>query len=329
MSGLDQAFANINQQFGKGSIFRLGDKADGEFDVISTGSIGLDRATGIGGVPRGRMVEIFGPESSGKTTLALHIIANAQQTGGSCAVVDAEHALDPAYCRRLGINTDDLYVAQPDTGEEGLEIADTLVRSGGVAVLVIDSVAALVPRAEIEGDMGDSHVGLQPRLMSQACRKLTGAVSDTGTVFIWINQLRSKIGVMFGPSETTTGGRAIPFFSSMRFDVRKIETLKDALGATGARTRVKVVKNKLAPPFKTAEFDIRYGTGVSRTGELIDLGIEHKIIEKKGSWLSIPCATGGAIQLGQGKEQARLAITNTPENAHRIEQALKEIWNGG
>lgn len=315
--GLDEAFDNINKAFGKGAIFRLGDDAKESIDVISTGSIGLDRALGVGGVPRGRIVEIFGPESSGKTTLALHIVANAQKAGGTCAVIDAEHALDPSYAGRLGVDVGALLVAQPDTGEQGLEISDTLVRSGGVAVLVVDSVAALVPRAEIEGDMGDSHVGLHARLMSQACRKLTGAAEKTNTTIIFINQLRMKIGILFGNPEVTTGGKALPFYASVRMDVRKIETLKQKDEATGSRTRVKVVKNKCAAPFKTAEFDILWGQGISHESELIDLGLAQGVVKKSGAWFSY-----GEKQLGQGKENARLKLMEDPALAAEIERLL-------
>ena len=288
-------------------------------EAISTGSISLDRALGINGVPKGRIVEIFGPESSGKTTLALHIIANAQAAGGTCAIVDAEHALDPAYARRLGVDVDNLFVAQPDTGEQGLEIADALVRSGDVSVLLVDSVAALVPRAEIEGDMGDSHVGLHSRLMSQAMRKMTGSIEKTGTVAIFINQLRMKIGVMFGSPETTTGGRALPFYSSVRMDIRKIETLKQGDEVVGSRTRVKVVKNKMAPPFRLAEFDILYGSGISRESELLDLGVAHKVLDKRGAWYYY-----GEDKLGQGRENSRLALVQAPAVAALIEASVRE-----
>src|SRR3712207_6422622 len=294
---LDMALTQIDKQFGKGSVMRLGDNAAQAIKVIPTGSIALDIARGIGGLPRGRVIEVYGPEASGKTTVALHAVANAQAAGGIAAFIDAEHALDPEYAKALGVNTDDLLVSQPDTGEQALEIADMLVRSGALDIIVIDSVAALVPRAEIEGEMGDSHVGLQARLMSQALRKMTGALNGSNTTAIFINQLREKIGVMFGSPETTTGGRALKFYASVRLDVRRIETLKDGTDMVGNRTRVKVVKNKVAPPFKQAEFDILYGVGISREGSLIDVGVEQAIIRKSGAWY-----TYEGDQLGQGKE---------------------------
>ncbi|HKN42002.1 MAG TPA: recombinase RecA, partial [Sphingomicrobium sp.] len=294
---LEAALAQIDRAFGKGSAMKLGSREKMEIDTTSTGSLGLDIALGVGGLPRGRVIEIYGPESSGKTTLALHAIAEAQKTGGTAAFVDAEHALDPVYAKKLGVDIDELIVSQPDTGEQALEIVDTLVRSNAVDVLVIDSVAALVPRAEIEGEMGDSHVGLQARLMSQALRKMTGALNNSNTTMIFINQLREKIGVMFGSPETTTGGRALKFYSSVRLDVRRIETLKDGTDMVGNRTRVKVVKNKVAPPFKQAEFDIMYGKGISREGGLIDVGVEAGIVRKAGAW-----DTYEGDQLGQGKE---------------------------
>jgi recombination protein RecA len=314
---LAAALSQIEKAHGKGSVMRLGDDARVPIEVIPTGSIALDVALGIGGLPRGRVVEIYGPESSGKTTVALHAIASAQADGGICAFIDAEHALDPDYASKLGVDTDALLVSQPDNGEQALEIADTLVRSGALALIVIDSVAALTPRAEIEGEMGDSHVGLQARLMSQALRKMTGALSGAGTTAIFINQLREKIGVMFGSPETTTGGRALKFYSSVRLDVRRIETLKDGSEMVGNRTRVKVVKNKVAPPFKQAEFDIIYGQGISREGSLIDMGVECGIIRKAGAWF-----TYEADQLGQGKENARNFLRNNPEVATEIETRI-------
>ena len=314
---LEAALAQIEKQHGKGSVMRLGDEVRQPIEVIPTGSIALDVALGIGGLPRGRVVEIYGPESSGKTTVALHVIANAQAAGGICAFIDAEHALDPDYAARLGVDTDALLVSQTDNGEQALEIADMLVRSGAMALVVIDSVAALTPRAEIEGEMGDSHVGLQARLMSQALRKMTGALSGAGTTAIFINQLREKIGVMFGSPETTTGGRALKFYSSVRLDVRRIETLKDGSDMVGNRTRVKVVKNKVAPPFKQAEFDIIYGQGISREGSLIDLGVETGLVRKAGAWF-----TYEADQLGQGKENARTYLKKNPEVANEIETRI-------
>jgi recombination protein RecA len=316
---LDVALAQIDKQFGKGSVMRLGDDSRPPVQVIPTGSIALDVALGIGGLPRGRIVEIYGPESSGKTTVALHAVAQAQASGGIAAFIDAEHALDPDYAKALGVDTDALLVSQPDTGEQALEIADMLIRSGALDVIVIDSVAALVPRAEIEGEMGDSHVGLQARLMSQALRKITSALNNAGTTAIFINQLREKIGVMFGSPETTTGGKALKFYASVRLDVRRIETLKDGSDAVGNRTRVKVVKNKMAPPFKQAEFDIIYGVGISREGSLIDMGVEHGFIRKSGSWY-----TYDGDQLGQGKENARSFLRDNPDLADEIEKKIKE-----
>lgn len=316
---LDVAMAQIEKQFGKGSLMRLGDHAAVPIEVIPTGSIALDLALGIGGLPRGRVVEIYGPESSGKTTVALHAVASAQAAGGVAAFIDAEHALDPEYARALGVDTDALLVSQPDTGEQALEIADMLIRSGALAIIVIDSVAALVPRAEIEGEMGDSHVGLQARLMSQALRKITGALSNSGTTAIFINQLREKIGVMFGSPETTTGGKALKFYASVRLDVRRIETLKDGTEAVGNRTRVKVVKNKVAPPFKQAEFDIVYGQGISREGSLIDVGVDQGLIKKSGAWY-----TYDGDQLGQGKENVRTFLQDNPDMADEIEKKIKE-----
>ncbi|MCD7100971.1 recombinase RecA [Pseudoclavibacter sp. 13-3] len=315
---LDTALAQIDRQFGKGSVMRLGSDERAPVEVIPTGSIALDAALGIGGLPRGRIVEIYGPESSGKTTVALHALANAQKNGGIAAFIDAEHALDPDYAHKLGVDIDQLLVSQPDTGEQALEIADMLIRSGSIDVIVIDSVAALVPRAELEGDMGDSHVGLQARLMSQALRKLTGALSHSKTTAIFINQLREKVGVFFGSPETTSGGKALKFYASVRLDIRRIETLKDSGSAVGNRTRVKVVKNKMAPPFKQAEFDILYGEGISREGSLIDYGVENGFVRKSGAWY-----TYEGEQLGQGKENARQFLKDHTEIADEIETKIK------
>ncbi|MCX2953455.1 recombinase RecA [Lentzea sp. NEAU-D7] len=316
---LELALAQIDKQFGKGSVMRLGEEGRAPIAVIPTGAIALDVALGIGGLPRGRVVEIYGPESSGKTTVALHAVANAQRNGGIAAFIDAEHALDPEYAKKLGVDTDALLVSQPDTGEQALEIADMLVRSGALDILVIDSVAALVPRAEIEGEMGDNHVGLQARLMSQALRKITGALSASNTTAIFINQLREKIGVMFGSPETTTGGKALKFYASVRLDVRRIETLKDGGEPVGNRTRVKVVKNKVAPPFKQAEFDILYGKGISREGSLIDMGVDQGILRKSGAWY-----TYEGDQLGQGKENARKFLLDNPDIANEVEKRIKD-----
>jgi len=305
---VDSAMLQIERQFGKGSIMKLGSRPILEVPVISTGSIALDKALGVGGLPRGRVIEVYGPESSGKTTLALHAVANAQKQGGIAAFVDAEHALDVVYARKLGVNCDELLVSQPDTGEQALEIADMLVRSGAIDILVIDSVAALVPRAEIEGEMGDSHMGLQARLMSQALRKLTGTISKTMTSIIFINQIRMKIGVVFGNPETTTGGNALKFYSSVRLDIRRSTAIKDGQEITGNRTRVKVVKNKMAPPFKNAEFDIMYGEGISRTGDLLDVGVEEGIIDKSGSWYSY-----NGERIGQGRENVKAFLTDNPD----------------
>jgi len=321
---LDAALAQIERQFGKGSVMRLGDEGRAPIDVIPTGAIALDVALGIGGLPRGRIVEIYGPESSGKTTVALHAVASVQAMGGLAAFIDAEHALDPDYAQRLGVDLDNLYVSQPDTGEQALEIMDTLVRSGAIDLVVIDSVAALVPRAEIEGEMGDSHVGLQARLMSQALRKMAGALSNTGTTAIFINQLREKIGVMFGSPETTTGGKALKFYSSVRLDVRRIETLKGGTEAVGNRTRIKVVKNKVAPPFKQAEFDILYGEGISREGSLIDIGVDTGLVRKSGAWY-----TYEGDQLGQGKENARTFLKDNPDLSNELEKRIKEALGIG
>jgi len=319
---LDLAISQIDRQFGKGSIMRLGDNKD-KVDVpaISTGALSLDMALGVGGVPRGRVVEIFGPESSGKTTLALHVIAEAQKTGGMAAFIDAEHAMDAQYARILGVNTDDLLVSQPDTGEQALEITETLVRSGALDVIVIDSVAALVPRAEIEGEMGDAQMGLQARLMSQALRKLTGAISKSKTCVVFINQIREKIGVMFGNPETTTGGRALKFYSSVRIDIRRIGSIKEGTEIVGNRTKAKIVKNKVAPPFKSAEFDIMYGEGISRMGDLIDLATEHGVIEKSGTWYSF-----GEDRIGQGRENVKrfLMQEENRDIALKVERMVKE-----
>ncbi|MDR1392750.1 MAG: recombinase RecA [Bifidobacteriaceae bacterium] len=321
---LASALAQIDRQYGKGSIMRLGDEAHAPVEVIPTGSIALDLALGIGGLPRGRIVEIYGPESSGKTTVALHAVANAQKNGGIAAFIDAEHALDPEYAARLGVDTDELLVSQPDTGEQALEIADMLVRSGAIDIVVIDSVAALVPKAEIEGEMGDSHVGLQARLMSQAMRKMTGALAVSGTTAVFINQLREKVGVFFGSPETTTGGKALKFYASVRLDVRRIETLKEGTTPVGNRTRVKVVKNKVAAPFKQAEFDILYGQGISREGGLIDLGVEHGLVRKSGAWF-----TYGEDQLGQGKENARAFLRDNPGLADELEAKIRQLLGIG
>jgi len=316
---LESALAQIDRQFGKGSVMRLGSDERAPVEVVPTGSIALDVALGIGGIPRGRIVEIYGPESSGKTTLTLHAIANAQRAGGIAAFIDAEHALDPGYAQKLGVDIDALLVSQPDTGEQALEIADMLIRSGAIDLVVIDSVAALVPEAEIKGEMGDSHVGLQARLMSQALRKITGGLNQTKTTAIFINQLREKIGVFFGSPETTAGGKALKFYASVRLDIRRIETLKDGTEAVGNRTRVKVVKNKMAPPFKQAEFDILYGVGISREGSLIDFGVEHGIVKKSGAWY-----TYEGDQLGQGKENARNFLIKNADVAAEIETKIKQ-----
>ncbi len=316
---LEAALSQIERSFGKGSIMKLGARENAvETDVISTGSLGLDIALGIGGLPRGRIIEIYGPESSGKTTLALHAIAEAQRSGGTCAFVDAEHALDPSYARKLGVNVDDLLISQPDAGEQALEIADTLVRSGAIDVLVVDSVAALVPRAELEGEMGDSHVGLHARLMSQALRKLTGSISKSRCTVIFINQIRLKIGVMFGNPETTTGGNALKFYASIRMDIRRIGAIKDRDTVVGNQTRVKVVKNKMAPPFRVVEFDIMYGEGVSKVGELLDLGVQAGVIEKSGAWFSYD-----GQRIGQGRENAKAFLRQNPEIAGAVENKIR------
>ncbi len=317
---LDAALGQIERAFGKGSVMKLGQRENVvDVDTVSTGSLALDIALGIGGLPRGRVVEIYGPESSGKTTLALHVIAEAQKAGGTCAFVDAEHALDPAYARKLGVDIEELLISQPDAGEQALEIADTLVRSGAIDVLVVDSVAALVPRAELEGEMGDTHVGLQARLMSQALRKLTGSISRSRCMVIFINQIRMKIGVMFGSPETTSGGNALKFYASVRLDIRRIGAIKDHENIVGNQTRVKVVKNKMAPPFKVVEFDIMYGEGISKTGELLDLGVEADIVEKSGSWFSYD-----GQRIGQGRENTKTFLRENPDLANSIEQKIRE-----
>ena len=315
---LDLAMKQIDKQFGKGAVMKMGDAPPVALDAVSTGSLTLDHALGIGGVPRGRIIEIYGPESSGKTTLATQIVAEAQKMGGTCAFIDAEHAFDPTYAEKLGVNTDELLMSQPDTGEQALEICDMLVRSGALDVVVVDSVAALVPKAEIEGEMGASHVGIQARLMSQALRKLTGTIKRTNTILIFINQIRMKIGVMFGSPETTSGGRALKFYSSVRMDIRRIGAIKDGQEVVGNRTRVKVVKNKVAPPFRQAEFDIIYGEGVSSLGELIDLGLEHDIISKSGSWYSY-----GDDTVGQGRDATKEWLRQNPEQREEVKQAVR------
>ena len=315
---LDAALSQIERNFGKGSAMKLGSREKIEIETISTGSLGLDIALGVGGLPRGRVIEIYGPESSGKTTLALHVIAEAQKNGGTAAFVDAEHALDPIYARKLGVDIDELIVSQPDTGEQALEIVDTLVRSNAIDVLVIDSVAALVPRAEIEGEMGDSHVGLQARLMSQSLRKLTGSISRSRCMVIFINQLRMKIGVMYGNPETTTGGNALKFYASVRLDIRRIGAIKDRDDVVGNSTRVKVVKNKVAPPFKQVEFDIMYGEGISKIGEVLDLGVKAGLVEKSGAWFSYD-----SVRIGQGRENAKIFLKENPEMADRLEKAIR------
>ena len=321
---LDAALSQIERSFGKGSIMRMGNKAaDSEIEVVSTGSLGLDLALGIGGLPKGRIIEIYGPESSGKTTLALHAIAEAQKRGGTCAFIDAEHALDPGYARKLGVNVDDLLISQPDAGEQALEICDTLVRSGAIDVLVVDSVAALVPRAELEGEMGDSHVGLHARLMSQALRKLTGSVSRSNTLLIFLNQIRLKIGVMFGNPETTTGGNALKFYASIRMEIRRVGAIKERDTTTGNQTRVKVVKNKMAPPFRQVEFDIMYGEGISKVGELIDLGVKAGVVEKSGAWFSCD-----SQRIGQGRENAKQFMRDNPAMADSVEKRIRAQASG-
>lgn len=320
-AALETALAQVEKSFGKGSAMRLGDRPEQDVEVIPTGALALDMALGIGGLPRGRIVEVYGPESSGKTTLALHVVANAQRNGGVAAFIDAEHALDPVYARKLGVDTDSLIVSQPDNGEQALEIADMLIRSGALDVIVIDSVAALVPKAEIEGDMGDSHVGLQARLMSQALRKMTGALSQAGTTAIFINQLREKIGVFFGNPETTTGGKALKFYASVRMDIRRIQTLKAGDEAIGNRTKVKVVKNKMAPPFKSAEFDVLYGEGISREGSVLDMALQTNVVKKSGSWF-----TYDGDQLGQGRENVRQFLKDNSAITDEIERKVKEAF---
>jgi recombination protein RecA len=313
------AIGQIEKSYGKGSVMRLGQHRAVDIEAVPTGSLGLDIALGIGGLPKGRIIEIFGPESSGKTTLTLHVIAEAQKKGGTCAFIDAEHALDPAYAKRLGVNIDELIISQPDTGEQALEISDTLVRSGAIDMIVIDSVAALVPKAEIEGEMGDSHMGLQARLMSQALRKLTASIARTNCIIIFINQIRMKIGVMFGNPETTTGGNALKFYASIRLDIRRVSSIKDKEELIGSQTKVKVVKNKVAPPFKTADFDIMYGTGISREGEIIDLGVKYEIIEKSGSWFSY-----NDIRIGQGRENVKQYLKEHSSICSEIEQMIRQ-----
>lgn len=322
LAAIESAMSQIEKQFGKGSIMRLGSSEVMKIEVISTGCLALDIALGVGGVPKGRIIEVYGPESSGKTTVALSIVAEAQKRGGAAAFIDAEHALDPSYAKKIGVDTDELIITQPDTGEQALEIAEALVRSNAIDVIVVDSVAALVPRAEIEGEMGDSHMGLQARLMSQALRKLTAAINKSKCVAIFINQLREKIGIMFGNPETTTGGRALKFYSSVRLDIRKIDTIKSGETFLGSRTRVKVTKNKVAPPFKQAEFDIMYNEGISREGSLIDIGVNEEIVQKGGSWFSYK-----DIKLGQGRENSKIYLKDNPEIALEIENQIREKYN--
>ena len=319
---IDTAMAQIEKMYGKGSIMRFGDRAELNVDYIPTGSLALDVALGIGGLPKGRIIEIYGPESSGKTTLALHVVAEAQKRGGEVAFVDAEHALDPTYARALGVNVEEMLISQPDTGEQALEITEALVRSGAIDVIVVDSVAALVPRAEIEGEMGDSYVGLPARLMSQALRKLTGAIGKTNTIVIFINQLREKVGVMYGNPEVTTGGRALKFYSSVRIDVRRIEALKNGSEIVGSRTRAKVVKNKVAPPFREAEFDIMYGEGIAHEGELLDLGVKLDLVQKAGSWFSM-----GETRIGQGRDAAKRYLQENPEAAEKLESEIRRNFD--
>lgn len=322
LKAIEMAMGQIEKQFGKGSVMKLGEDTTANIDAVSTGCLDLDIALGIGGVPRGRIIEIYGPESSGKTTIALHVVAEAQKLGGAAAYIDAEHALDPGYASKLGVDIDNLVVSQPDTGEQGLEIAEALVRSGAIDVLVVDSVAALVPRAEIEGEMGDSHVGLQARLMSQALRKLAGSINQTKCVAIFINQLREKVGIMFGNPEVTPGGRALKFYASVRMDIRRIDSIKQGDAIMGNRTRVKVIKNKVAPPFRQAEFDIMYNEGISKTGNLVDVGVKEEIIQKSGAWFSY-----GDIRLGQGRENAKQYLKDNEEIALEIERKIREKHN--
>lgn len=322
LKAIEAAMGQIEKQFGKGSVMKLGEHSTLDIDSISTGCLDLDIALGIGGVPRGRVVEIFGPESSGKTTVALHIVAEAQKSGGAAAFIDAEHALDPGYAKNLGVDIENLIVSQPDTGEQALEIAEALVRSGAIDVIVVDSVAALVPRAEIEGEMGDSHVGLQARLMSQALRKLAGAINKSKCVIVFINQLREKVGIMFGNPETTPGGRALKFYASVRMDVRRIDSIKQGESVIGNRTRIKVIKNKVAPPFKQAEFDIMYNEGISRTGNVLDVGVRENLIQKGGAWFSY-----NDIRLGQGRENAKQYLSENPDVMHQIENKIREKYN--
>lgn len=322
LKAIEAAMGQIEKQFGKGSVMKLGEHSTLDIDSISTGCLDLDIALGIGGVPRGRVVEIFGPESSGKTTVALHIVAEAQKSGGAAAFIDAEHALDPGYAKNLGVDIENLIVSQPDTGEQALEIAEALVRSGAIDVIVVDSVAALVPRAEIEGEMGDSHVGLQARLMSQALRKLAGAINKSKCVIVFINQLREKVGIMFGNPETTPGGRALKFYASVRMDVRRIDSIKQGESVIGNRTRIKVIKNKVAPPFKQAEFDIMYNEGISRTGNVLDVGVRENLVQKGGAWFSY-----NDIRLGQGRENAKQYLKENPDVMHQIENKIREKYN--
>lgn len=317
---LQAALLQIEKNYGKGSVMKLGQRPAVDIEAIPTGSLGLDLALGIGGLPKGRIIEIFGPESSGKTTLTLHVVAEAQKKGGTCAFIDAEHALDPAYAKKLGVNIDELIISQPDTGEQALEITDTLVRSGAVDLVIVDSVAALVPKAEIEGEMGDSHMGLQARLMSQALRKLTASISRTNCIIIFINQIRMKIGVMFGSPETTTGGNALKFYASVRLDIRRMGSIKDKEEVIGSQTKVKVVKNKVSPPFKTAEFDIMYGSGISKEGELLDIGVKLDIIEKSGSWFSY-----NGVRMGQGRENCKQYLLSNPTIYAEIEQKIRSL----